>query len=128
MKRFFMVSTGVLLAMTMLSAGCAKATPAATPAATPPVTGALTGVNTPAQAGPDVVTVQTPQGPTSVQVTPQTGLSFNGQFCTIDQLDALMTSNSSYNCTIVYDDQMGALAVYVTGTGTGNVSGLKPNP
>ena len=117
MKRLVFVLTVVLLAMAILSVGCTKATPA--PAAKPPVTGGLTDVNTPAEGGQDTVTVTTPQGPTAVHVTDQTGFSFNGQFCTLDELEAKVAAaeaaNISYNCTIVYDDMLGALAVYVTG-------------
>ncbi len=117
MKRLVFVVTMVLLAMAILTVGCTKATP--TPAAKTPVTGKLTEVNTPKDAGQDAITVQTPQGPTSVHVTDQTGFAFNGQFCTLDDLnakiDAAAAANTSYNCTIVYDEMLGALAVYVTG-------------
>lgn len=117
MKRLIFVVTVVLLAMAILSVGCTKATPA--PAAKPPATGALTDVNTPAEGGQDTVTIQTPQGPTAVHVTDQTGIAFNGQVCTLDDLEAKLAAaaaaNTSYNCTIVYDDMLGALAVYVTG-------------
>ncbi|MDO8716881.1 MAG: hypothetical protein Q7J73_08780 [Dehalococcoidales bacterium] len=120
MKRLVFVVTVVLLAIAILSGGCStKTTPAPAPAAKPPATGVLTDVNTPAEGGQDVVTITTPQGPTSVQVTPQTGFAFNGQFCTLDDLEAKIAAaeaaNVSYNCTIVYDDMLGALAVYVTG-------------
>lgn len=118
MKRLVFVVTVVLLATAILSVGCStKAAPK--PAAKPPATGTLKDVNTPKEAGQDVITVQTPQGPTSVQVTPQTGFAFNGQFCTLDDLEAKLAAaaatNASYNCTIVYDEMLGALAVYVTG-------------
>lgn len=117
MKRLVFVVTVVLMAMAILSVGCTKATPA--PAAQTPATGALTGVNTPAEPGQDVVTVQTPQGPTAVHVEGDTVIAFNGQFCTLDDLEAKLAAataaNTSYNCTIVYDDMLGALAVYVTG-------------
>ena len=117
MKRLVFVLTVVLLAMAILSVGCTKAAPK--PAAKPPVTGALTGVNTPAEGGQNTVTVQTPQGPTAIHVTDQTGIAFNGQFCTLEDLEAKLAAaaaaNISYNCTIVYDDMLGALAVYVAG-------------
>ena len=63
MKRVVFVVAGVLLVMVVLLAGCTKTTPA--PAPTQTVTGNLPGVNPPAQPGPDVVTIQTPQGPQS---------------------------------------------------------------
>lgn len=117
MKRIGFV-TVVLLATAILSVGCSTEAPMA-PAAQTPATGKLTDVNTPADPGQDVVTVQTPQGPTSVKVTPQTGFAFNGQFCTLDDLNAKIeaaaATNASYNCTIVYDEMLGALAIYVTG-------------
>lgn len=113
MKRLIFVGTVVLLAMAILTAGCTKATPAPMPNET--VTGTLTNVNTPADPGQDAITVQTPQGPTVINVTPQTGISFNGQACTVDELDAKIAANTSYNCTIVFDPMLGATAVYVTG-------------
>ena len=117
MKRLVFVLTVVLLAMAILAVGCSTKAPA--PSAQPPVTGGLTDVNTPGEGGQDTVTVTTPRGPTAIHVTPQTGISFNGQFCTLDELEAKVAAataaNISYNCTIVYDDMLGALAIYVTG-------------
>ena len=114
MKRLVFVLTVVLLATAILSVGCStKATPK--PAAKAPVTGNLTAVNTPAEAGPDAITVNNQ----IVKVMADTKIAFNGQFCTIDDLEkklaAAAAANISYNCTIVYDDMLGALAVYVAG-------------
>lgn len=114
MKKVVYVLLGLILVITMVAGtGCGSKT--VKPAAKPPATGTLTDVNTPGEAGQDTVTINTPQGNVAVQVTPQTGLAFNGQFCTIDDLEKKISANSSYNCTIVYDDMLGALAVYVTG-------------
>lgn len=114
MKRLIFVVTVVLLAMAILATGCTKKEePKPMPSET--VTGTLKDLNTPKEAGQDEITIQTPQGPTVIKVTPQTGLSFNGQACTVDELDAKIAANTSYNCTIVFDPMLGATAVYVTG-------------
>lgn len=115
MKRLVFVVTVVLLAMAILTAGCTKATPKEEKMPTQNVTGTLKDVNTPKEAGQDAITVQTPQGSTSINITPQTGLSFDGKACTVDELDAKIAANTSYNCTIVFDPMLGAVAVYVTG-------------
>lgn len=114
MKRLVFVVTVALLAIAILSVGCsAKETPK--PAAKPPVTGILTDVNTPVEGGQATVKVNDQL----VTVMPDTVLAFNGQFCTLDDLEkklaAATAANTSYNCTIVYDDMLGALAVYVAG-------------
>lgn len=87
MKRLGFVVTGIFLTILVLSGGCGtKATPPTAPAAPAPtqtVTGNLTGVNTPAQPGPDVVTVQTPQGPQTFTVTPTTKYTLDGKACTL---------------------------------------------
>ena len=115
MRRFVFLITGILLATVILSVGCGtKATPA--PAApTQNVTGVLKDVNTPAEAGKDVVTVETPQGLQTFPVTANTTYTLEGKTCTLEELNKVVeAANVSYNCTLVYDEELGAIGVYVT--------------
>ena len=121
MKRLIFVVTMVLLAMVVLSGGCAtKETPA--PAApTQNVTGTLKDINTPDDPGKDVVTVQTPQGDKTFPVTANTAYSIEGKTCLLaDVGKAVDEGNVTYECTIVltglteYADEQSVLAIYVT--------------
>lgn len=115
MKSPIFVVTGVLLAMVILSVSCApKATPAPK-APTQNVTGTLMDVNTPPEAGKDVVTVQTPQGLQTFPVTSNTTYTLEGKICTLEDINKVVeAANASYNCTLVYDEELGAIGVYVT--------------
>lgn len=122
MKKLAFVVMGVLLTVVMiLSVGCAtKAPPAPAAPPTQEVTGTLKDVNTPAEAGKDVVTIQTPQGEKTLPITANTTFSLEGKACTLDQIAALDLAKVSYNCTTVYGiDQNGyeiVLGVDVTKT------------
>ena len=114
MKRLVFVVVGVLLAMVVLFTGCSsKAPPASAPVApaAPPtqeVTGILKDVNTPAETGKDVVTIQTPQGEKTLPIAADTTFKLEGKACTLDQIAALDLEKVSYNCTTVYGiDQNG---------------------
>lgn len=102
MKRFVFVLAGILLAMMILSAGCSKPTPAPSAPEIKTNTGNLTDINTPAEPGPDTITVQTPQGATTLPIATDATFSLNGQACTLDQLAGLELAGTSYNCTYVY--------------------------
>jgi len=117
MKRFAWILGLTLLALTLVVAACAK------PAATPPVT-------TPPAAPPKVtseevhladasvekstVTVHTPEGLRTLPIGPNTGLTFEGKACTLEQLDQLTASGEFFDCTVVYDEEgnVAALNVY----------------
>ena len=116
MKSLVFVVIGVLLAMVVLSVGCATKTPPAVPKApTQNVTGTLKDANTPAEAGQDVVTVETPQGLQTFPVTSNTTYTLEGKICTLEDINkAVEAANVSYNCTLVYDEELGAIGVYVT--------------
>lgn len=116
MKKLVFVVTGVLLLMVVLSVGCApKAAPPAAPEPmTKNITGEFKGV-TPAAPGLNAtVTVQPAQGPPlTFPIATNATFAFEGQFCTLEDLEKYEAANVSYNCTIVYDDMLGAVAVYV---------------
>ena len=115
MKSLVFVVIGVLLAMVVLPVGCAKTPPVAPKAPTQNVTGTLKDVNTPADAGKDVVTVETPQGLQTFPVTSNTTYTLEGKICKLEDINKVVeAANVSYNCTIVYDDELGAIGVYVT--------------
>lgn len=120
MKKLVFIVTGVLLVMVVLSVGCAPkaAPPAAPPAAPAPttenITGAFKGVTPAAPGANATVTVQPAQGPPlTLPLAPGATLAFEGKFCTLEDLEKYEAANVSYNCTIVYDDMLGAVAVYV---------------
>jgi hypothetical protein len=91
--------------------GC-KSTPAAT---TQTVTGTIVSVNTPAQPGPDQITIQTPAGlQQSFTVDPTSNISLDGFVCPIEQVgQAVSTPNGTFNCTIVYDETYHAISAGV---------------
>ena len=114
MRGLVFVVTLVLMAMAILSVGCTKATP--TPVAPPEktITGNLTDINTPAEPGPDTVTVQTPQGTQVIPITGDTAFSLAGQACNIEDVAKVEAETGvQYNCTVVYNDETGASNVYV---------------
>ncbi len=116
MKRFVFVVIGILLAMMILSVGCATKTPPAVPKAPiQNVTGTLKDANTPVEAGQDVVTVETPQGLRTFPLTSNTTYTLEGKICSLEDINkAVEAANVSYNCTLVYDEELGAIGVYVT--------------
>ena len=120
MKKVVVLMSGVSL----LVLGAAACTPkAAAPTTTPPattapaapatqnVTGTITSINTPAQPGPDQVTIQTPQGAQTFSITPNTDVSYNNTACAIEDAGKLVTQNgTTYTCTVVYDPTYHAIA------------------
>ena len=116
MKKLVFMVTAVLLVMAVLSVGCTpKAAPPA-PAAptTQNVTGEFKGV-TPATPGANAtVTVQPAQGPPlTFSLAANATFAFEGQACTLEALENYIAANVSYNCTVVYDEQLDVIAVYV---------------
>lgn len=118
MKRLVFVVTMVLLAMVVLSTGCTK-TPA--PATTSNVTGVLKDLNTPDDAGKDLVTITTPQGDKTFNLAADTTYSIEGRSCILAELGKTVDEgNVTYECTVVlsglspYADDAATMAVYVT--------------
>lgn len=116
MKSLVFVVIGVLLAMVVLSVGCATKTPPTVPTApTQNVTGILKDVNVPAEPGKDVITIETPQGLQTFPVTSNTTYTLEGKICKLEDINkAVEAANVSYNCTLVYDEELGAIGAYVT--------------
>lgn len=120
MKRLVFVVTVGLLAMAILSVGCTKTTPE--PAATTQnVTGTLKDLNTPDDAGKDLVTITTPQGDKTFNLAADTTYSIEGRSCVLAELGKTVDEgNVTYECTVVlsgltpYTDDTAAIAVYVT--------------
>ena len=121
MRRLVFVVTVGLLAMAILSVGCAKTTPAPAAPTAQNVTGILKDLNTPAEPGKDVVTVQTPQGLRTFPITANTTYSLEGRTCLLTDVNKVVDEgNVTYECTVVlagltaYGDDQAALAIYVT--------------
>ncbi len=124
MKKVVYVLLGLLLAsVTVVGAGCTtKTTP---PAQNQTITGTVTGNPITTTGGNTTITITTPSGPQVFPVSPTPSTTFAGQACTIDQLNQLVADNQSYNCTIVYSDQLGVVAINVVGSSS-NLSGIIP--
>jgi hypothetical protein len=113
MKRSFVI-VGVLMSMVILSVGC---TPKAQPAAAPQnVTGELKYLSVPLEGGNATLTVQTPQGPQTVQLAANTTYSLQGKACSIDDIgQALTAGDTTYNCTVILDPcEPGIVAQYMS--------------
>ena len=104
MKRLVFLITGILLATAILSVSCGTKTTPAPAAPTQNVTGTLKDVNTPAEAGQDVVTVETPQGLQTLTITADTKITLDGDACPLEDIGKLVEAgNVTYNCTAIYD-------------------------
>lgn len=116
MKRLFVV-TGVLLAMVILCAGCAAKEPSVV-AAAQNVTGELKYLSVPLEGGNVTLTVETPQGVQTIPVADNTTFTIDGKACTIEDIGkALVTGNTTYNCTIVIEPcEPGIVAKYLSVT------------
>ena len=117
MKRSLLGLASVLLVMLVLT-GCnlqtsQPSTVPAVPTANQNVTGVFAGVK--ATGANSTVSVQTAGGTQSYAISPNTTLTLGGKSCSINDLAAIQAGNTSYNCTVVYNDQMGVFGVYVTG-------------
>ncbi len=112
MKKVVIIVSGVLLFALPLLASCS--TKAAAPA-TKTITGTVVSVNTPAQPGPDQITIQTAAGQQkSFTIDPTSNVSLDGFVCPIEQVgQTISTGNATYNCTIVYDETYHAIAAGV---------------
>ena len=77
------------------------------------VTGVFAGVKV--AGGNATVNVNTPGGTQTYTISPNATLTLGGKSCSIDELAAIQSGNTSYNCTVVYNDAMGVFGVYVTG-------------
>ncbi|MDO8578153.1 MAG: hypothetical protein Q7R50_03125 [Dehalococcoidales bacterium] len=119
MKRKFFGIAGILLVM-LVFAGCnlqtnQPTTVPKTPTANQNVTGVFAGVKVASAGGNSSINVQTAGGTQSYSISPNTTLTLGGQACTLNDLAAIQAGNTSYNCTVVFNDQMGVFGVYVTG-------------
>jgi len=118
MGRMFFIAACILTVI-LFPAGCnlqtnQASTVPATPTANQNVTGVFAGVKV-AGAGNSTVTVQTAGGPQSYSISSNTTVTLGGKACSINDLAAIQAGNTSYNCTVVYNDQLGVFGVYVTG-------------
>ncbi len=78
------------------------------------VTGLLTGVKA-VPGGNSTITIQTANGTRTFSVAANTTLNLSGQACSITDLAAIQAGNTSLNCTVLYNEQLGVFGVYVTG-------------
>lgn len=121
MRRLVFVVVGVLLAMVVLSVGCApKATPAPAAALMAPtqnVMGILESINTPLDPGPDAVTIRTPQGLRTFPLSPDAKYYCQGEVCPPEEVQRIESDTKvSYDCTVVYDvENTGAYDFVYTG-------------
>lgn len=117
MKKVVYVLLGFFLILALVAgAGCTSTTnPPPMAGTTTNVTGTVTGNPIVTNGGNETITITTPSGPQIFPVSPTASITFAGQACSIDQVNQFVTDNATYNCTIVYDDMLGAVAVYVTG-------------
>ena len=111
MKRLVLILAWILLANMALSVGCAKGAPTAI---VQTITGELEYLTVPLAWGETVpleygnanetatVTVQTPQGPQTIQLASNTTYSIDGQACKLEDIGkVLVEGDTTYNCTIV---------------------------
>ncbi len=91
----------VLLTVVTLAVGCATKAPPTEQPEVVVVEGALGEVSV----EESTVTVETPQGPIRYSVGPKTGLTFEGQACTLEQLYELQASGEYFDCTVVRDEE-----------------------
>lgn len=118
MKRLVFVVTVGLLAMAILSVGCATEEPSAATSAQN-VTGELKYLSVPLEGGDVTLTVQTLQGlRQTVLITSNTTFTLDGKECLFEDVGKLVeTANGSYACAIVFNDECApgvAASVYVT--------------
>jgi len=119
MSRTHFVVPVILMVMLVFS-GCNLQTnqPSTVPAtmtANQNVTGVFAGVRVAAVGGNATVNVQTAGGTQAYSISPNASLTIGGKACSINDLAAIQAGNTSYNCTVIYNDQMGVFGVYVTG-------------
>ena len=113
MKKVVYVLLGFLLITTMVAGvGCSKA-PAAPSANFTTITGTVTGNPITTVGGNSTITITTPSGVQVFPVNPTASTTYAGQTCSLDQFNQYVADNATYNCTIVYDTMLGAVAVYV---------------
>lgn len=113
MKRFLAIA-GVLMAIVILSAGCAaKAQPAVAPK---DITGELKYLSVPLEGGDVTLTVQTPQGPQNIQLAANATYQLEGKACSVEDIgNALVAGNTTYNCTVVLNPcEPGIVAQYLS--------------
>ncbi len=106
MKKTILAVTAILLVLATVAMGCATKAP---PAATTPSTiveGTLEEVSPkPGSADEGTVTVETPRGRQTFPIGPGTGLTIEGQVCTLADLEELEASGEPYRCTLVFDEE-----------------------
>ena len=119
MKRIILCLAGILLIVPVLF-GCnlqtnQPSTVPATPTTNQNVTGVFAGVKVAGAGLNATISVQTAGGTQSYPISPNATLTLSGQICTLNDLAAIQAGNTSFNCTVVYNDQLGVFGVYVTG-------------
>ncbi len=114
MKKVVYVLLGLLLTgAIVLGTGCTKTPTTTNQTPTQNITGTVTGNPVTTTTGNETITITTPSGPQIFPVSPNASFTFAGQACTVDQFNQYVADNATYNCTIVYDTMLGAVAVYV---------------
>lgn len=119
MRKLYLILLAFILTVMPAAAGCNVQTdqPTTVPKLPTPnqnVTGLLTGVQA-LPGGNSTVTIQTLDGPKTFPIAANTSLNLSGQACSINDLAAIQAGNTSLNCTVLYNDQLGVFGVYVTG-------------
>jgi len=120
MKKFTWGLGVVLLAFMLVAVGCAAPAPTP-PATTPPATTPAVQTPVAVDEGPlgevnpqtSTVVVETPQGPETFTVTPNTFLTLEGKTCSLEDLERLQASGVDYDCTVVSDAVGNVLALNV---------------
>ncbi len=121
MKRIFFFSAGLLLILAVAGACSVQTNQPSTVPTTPTqnqnVTGVFAGVNV-VPGGNSTIKVITVNGTQTLPIAPNATFSLAGQACSINDLAAIQAGNTSLNCTVAYNPQLGVFGVYVTGGGT----------
>ncbi len=119
MRRILVAATSVLMVILALT-GCnlqtnQPTTVPKTPTVNQNVTGLFAGASVATAGGDATIKVQTPNGTQTFSVSPNATLTLAGQACSINDLASIQAGNTSYNCTVLFNEQMGVFGVYVTG-------------
>jgi len=120
MKRLVFVAAGALLGMVSLSVGCATKTTQAPPTTqnVTSITGVLQPLSVPLEfvQGNANITIETPQGPQTIQLDANTTYSLEGNACFLDEIgNELVGGNTTYICSaIIYPCTGGYVAKYLS--------------
>jgi ABC-type Fe3+-hydroxamate transport system substrate-binding protein len=107
-----------LLAVVVM-AGCSvqtnqPSTVPALPTTNQNVTGLFAGINA-VPGGNSTIKLVTSNGTQTLPLAPNATFSLSGQACSLNDLAAIQAGNTTYNCSVLYNSQIGVFGVYVTG-------------